>query len=129
MPKSSVSSLISAAIAVVMGPPGDLGDGAGHARVVAPMRSRAPGVTVLPIAALFPILLWITARCRPVYAAAAVFLVSTAFVTTAVFGVGHFGNASIQFHDRTLQAQSAILFVAAIGCLYYGVKCTKEGWK
>jgi integral membrane sensor domain MASE1 len=33
--------------------------------------------TVLPIAALFPILLWVTARCRPVYAATAVFLVST----------------------------------------------------
>jgi len=30
--------------------PGDLGDGAGHARAVAPMRSRAPGLTVQPIA-------------------------------------------------------------------------------
>jgi signal transduction histidine kinase len=69
-------------------------------------------VTVLPIAALFPILLWVTARCRPVYAAAAVFLVSIALVTTAVFRVGHFGDTSIQFNDRILQAQSAILFVA-----------------
>jgi len=68
--------------------------------------------TVLPIAALFPILLWIAARCRPVYAAAAVFLVSIAFVTTAVFGVGHVGDTGIQFNVRILQAQSAILFVA-----------------
>ena len=69
-------------------------------------------VTVLPIAALFPILFWITARCRPVYAAAAAFLVSITFVATAVFGVGHFGDATIAFTDRILQAQSAILFFA-----------------
>ena len=69
-------------------------------------------VTVLPIAALFPILFWITARCRPVYAAAAAFLVSIAFVATAVFSVGHFGDTTIAFADRILQAQSAILFVA-----------------
>jgi signal transduction histidine kinase len=69
-------------------------------------------VTVLPIAALFPILLWVTARCRPVYAAAAAFLVCITFVATAVFGLGHFGDVRIQFEDRILQAQSAILFVA-----------------
>jgi signal transduction histidine kinase len=69
-------------------------------------------VTVLPIAALFPILLWVTARCRPVYAAAAAFLVCITFVATAVFGFGHFGDARILFADRILQAQSAILFVA-----------------
>jgi signal transduction histidine kinase len=69
-------------------------------------------VTVLPIAALFPILLWITARCRPVYGAAAAFVVSITFVVTAVLGFGHFGDATIAFTDRVLQAQSAILFVA-----------------
>ena len=69
-------------------------------------------ITVLPIAALFPILLWITARCRPVYAAAAAFVVSITFVATAVFGIGHFGDAKIAFGDRVLQAQSAILFLA-----------------
>jgi signal transduction histidine kinase len=69
-------------------------------------------LTVLPIAALFPILLWVTARCRPVYAAAAAFLVCITFVATAVFGLGHFGDIRIQFEDRILQAQSAILFVA-----------------
>jgi signal transduction histidine kinase len=68
--------------------------------------------TVLPIAALFPILLWISARCRPVYAATAAFLVCITFVATAVFGVGHFGDTRIDFEDRILQAQSAILFVA-----------------
>lgn len=68
--------------------------------------------TVLPIAALFLILLWISARCRPAFAAAAVFLVSITFVATAVFNIGHFGDPRIQLGDRILQAQSAILFVA-----------------
>ncbi len=68
--------------------------------------------TVLPIAALFLILLWISARCRPVVAAAAEFLVSITFVATAVFNIGHFGDPRIQLGDRILQAQSAILFVA-----------------
>src|SRR5262249_9138350 len=32
--------------------------------------------TVVPVALLFPMLLWLAARCRPVFSAAAVFLVS-----------------------------------------------------
>jgi signal transduction histidine kinase len=68
--------------------------------------------TVLPVALLFPMLLWVAARCRPVFAAAAAFLVSITVVSTAVFGLGHFGDASLSFADRVLQAQTAILFVA-----------------
>jgi signal transduction histidine kinase len=69
-------------------------------------------LTALPVATLFPILLWVTAKCRPVVAAAASFLVCITVVSTAVFDVGHFGDASIAFGDRILQAQSTILFVA-----------------
>jgi signal transduction histidine kinase len=68
--------------------------------------------TVVPVALLFPMLLWVAARCRPVFAAAAVFLVSMAVVSTAVFGIGHFGDASLSLGDRIPQAQAAILFVA-----------------
>jgi len=99
-------------------PPSELIEGAGALTVLAIMTAIVIGlppqfwVTVLPIAALFPILLWVTARCRPVYAAAAASLVCIAFVATAVFGIGHFGDAAIAFSDRILQAQSAILFVA-----------------
>ena len=46
--------------------------------------------TVVPVALLFPMLLWLAARCRPVFAAAAVFLVSMAFVATAVFGIAFY---------------------------------------
>ena len=68
--------------------------------------------TVVPVALLFPMLLWVAARCRPVFAAAAAFFVSFAVVLTAVFGVGHFGDRSLPFADLILQAQATILFVA-----------------
>jgi signal transduction histidine kinase len=66
--------------------------------------------TVLPVALLFPILLWVAARCQPVFAAAAAFLVSITIVVTAVFDFGHFGDPGVSYADR--QAQAAILFVA-----------------
>jgi signal transduction histidine kinase len=66
--------------------------------------------TVLPVALLFPMLLWIAARCQPVFAAAAAFLVSISFVVTAVFNLGHFGDSGVSYAD--MQAQAAILFVA-----------------
>ena len=67
---------------------------------------------MVPVALLFPMLLWVAARCRPVFAAAAAFLVSITVVSTAVFGLGHFGDASLPLADRIVQAQAAILFVA-----------------
>ena len=73
---------------------------------------EAPWETVVPVALLFPILLWIAARSRLVFAAAAAFLVSTTVVSTAVFDLGHFGDAGLSFADRILQAQAVILFVA-----------------
>jgi signal transduction histidine kinase len=66
--------------------------------------------TVLPVALLFPMLLWVAARCRPVFAAAAAFLVSITIVVTAVFDIGHFGDPGVSHADQ--QAQVAILFVA-----------------
>ena len=68
--------------------------------------------TVAPIALLFPMLLWVAARCRPVFAAGAAFLVSMTVVATAVFGVGHFGDGNLSLAERIAQAQAAILFVA-----------------
>ena len=44
-----------------------------------------------PVVLLFPILLWLGARCRPVFAAAAAFVVSLTIVLTITFGIGHFG--------------------------------------
>jgi len=68
--------------------------------------------TVVPIAWLSPMLLWLAARCRPVFAAAGAFIVSMTIVCTTVFGVGHFGDPDLPIDDRILGAQASILVVA-----------------
>jgi signal transduction histidine kinase len=73
-----------------------------------------PWKTTLPAALLFPMLLWVAARCPPGFGAAGAFIVSTAVVWTVIFGVGHFGEPSLSISDRLLQAQ-AIILVVTIG--------------
>lgn len=73
-----------------------------------------PWATVVPAALLFPILLWLAARCRPVYATAGAFMVSVTVAWTATFGIGHFGDPALSIDARILQAQ-AIILVATIG--------------
>ncbi len=68
-----------------------------------------PWQTVRPAALLLPILLWLTARCRPVFAAAAAFIVSLTTVWTITFGIGHFGDPGLPIGDRILDAQAAIV--------------------
>jgi signal transduction histidine kinase len=70
-----------------------------------------PWQTVVPGALLFPMLLWLAARCRPVFAAAGAFLVSLSVVWTTIFGIGHFGDTGLPIEDRILQAQAVILVV------------------
>ena len=76
-----------------------------------------PWETVVPGALLFPMLLWLAARCRPVFAAAGGFMVSIAIVWTAIFGIGHFGDVRLPIHDRILQAQAVILVVTLGACV------------
>jgi len=75
-----------------------------------------PWQTVVPSALLFPILLWLTARCQPVFAAGGAFVVSLTIVWTATFGIGHFGDTGLPIEDRILQAQAVIL-VVTLGAL------------
>jgi signal transduction histidine kinase len=70
-----------------------------------------PWETVVPGALLFPMLLWLAARCRPVFAAAGAFMVSFTVVWTTIFGIGHFGDTGLPIEDRILQAQAVILVV------------------
>lgn len=81
--------------------------------------------TALPITGLFPMLLWLAARCRPIFAAAAAFLVSTAVVSTTVFSIGHFGDVRVPMDDRILQAQTSVLFVA-LGALVLAALFSKR---
>jgi PAS domain S-box-containing protein len=72
--------------------------------------------TVGPVALLFAPLLWLAARCRPVFAAAAAFIVSLSIVWTTTFGIGYFGNPGLSMAERVLAAQVSILLVT-IGAL------------
>src|SRR5262249_46244667 len=71
-----------------------------------------PWETVVPVGMLFPMLLWLAARCRPVFAAAGALLVSLPIVATITFGVGHFGKPGIPMGGRILEAQAGIVVVA-----------------
>jgi PAS domain S-box-containing protein len=73
---------------------------------------REPWVTFVPIALLFPVLLWLAARCQPVFAAAGAFIVAIAIVWTTTFGIGIFGDLSLPIADRILLAQASILAVS-----------------
>lgn len=70
---------------------------------------REPWATVVPIALLFPVLLWLSARCRPVFASAAAFIVALTIVWTTTFGIGYFGDSALPMTDRILGAQAGIL--------------------
>ena len=72
--------------------------------------------TVGPVALLFVPLLWLAARCRPVFAAAAAFIVSLTIVWTTIFGIGYFGNPGHAAGERVMAAQVSILLVT-IGAL------------
>src|SRR5215471_12666033 len=75
-----------------------------------------PWTTVVPIALLFPVLLWIAARCQPVFSAAAAFIVTLAIVWTTTVGIGHFGDPGLPMGDRVLAARAGIIAVAL--CAY-----------
>ena len=64
--------------------------------------------TILPLALLFPLLLWPAAHCRPVFAAAATFILALAIVWTITFGIGRLGDPSIRLTDRVHAARSGI---------------------
>jgi two-component sensor histidine kinase len=66
----------------------------------------------VPVELLFPLLLWISARCRPAFTSAAVFIVSLTIVSAFIFGLGHFGDAGPSMEQRIFATQAAVLGVA-----------------
>lgn len=64
----------------------------------------------------FPVLLWIAARCQPVWAAAAAFFQSLTIMWTVTFGLGFFGDVTVPPTERILIAQTNIVAVAL--CAY-----------
>src|SRR5262245_44526989 len=76
--------------------------------------SKGSWATAVPVALVFPLLLWVAVRCRPVFAAAAAFIVGFAIIWSTTFDMGHFGDASIPLADRILGAQTFVLFGALL---------------
>jgi PAS domain S-box-containing protein len=70
---------------------------------------RESWATVVPVAVLFPLLLWLAARFQPVFAAAAAFIVALTIVWTTTFGVGYFGDPELPIAERIVAAQAGIL--------------------
>jgi signal transduction histidine kinase len=85
-----------------------------------------PWETVVPGALLFPMLLWLAARCRPVFAAAGGFTVSIAIVWTTIVGIGHFGDTRLPLTDRILQAQAVILVVTLGASVLAALFCERR---
>src|SRR5271168_1730642 len=69
-----------------------------------------PWVIVAFAALMFPLLLWLAARCRPVFSAAAAFIVAVTIVWTTTFSFGMFKTFPVA--ERILAAQAAILVVS-----------------
>jgi PAS domain S-box-containing protein len=69
--------------------------------------------TMLPLAMLLPLFVWPAARCPPVFAAAAVFILAVVIAASVTFAVGRLGNAAVPFSDRLLAAQAALMAISA----------------
>ncbi|MBO0763807.1 MAG: MASE1 domain-containing protein [Hyphomicrobiaceae bacterium] len=83
--------------------------------------------TILPLALPLPLLFWLTARCRPVFASAAVFILALTVVWTVTFGVGRLGDPSIAIAERVLAGQTGLVAIAfsalALAALFAERRC------
>jgi len=75
---------------------------------------QSPWATALPVVLVLPVVLWIAVRCRPAFAAAAMFIVALAVIWSITFDVGHFADASVPLSDRILAAQTLVLAAALL---------------
>src|SRR5262245_20101832 len=64
---------------------------------------------VVPVELLFPLLLWLSARCRPAFTSTAIFVTSLTIVLAVTFNVGHFAKADPTTEARIWGAQAGIL--------------------
>ena len=79
-----------------------------------------PWATALPESLVFPFLLWIAMRCRPVFAAAAALAVGLVVIGSTTLNVGYFDPGK-PLADRILSAQSFVLAEAVVVVLLAAV--------
>jgi hypothetical protein len=61
---------------------------------------------------LFPVALWVAARCQPEFASAAVFIVSFIVMATVIFKLGNFGKTAPSMDASVVSAQVTIIGTA-----------------
>jgi PAS domain-containing protein len=84
-----------------------------------------PWATALPEAFVFPFLLWVAMRCRPVFAAAAALVVGLIVIGSTTLNVGYF-DAGKPLADRILSAQIFVLAEAILVVLLAAVFAEKR---
>jgi len=67
---------------------------------------------IVPVEMLFPLLLWLAARCRPAFTSAAVFIISLTIVSAIIVRAGIFDKVDLAIDEHILGAQGAIWGVA-----------------
>ena len=67
---------------------------------------------VVPVELLFPLLLWLSARCRLAFTSIAIFVVSLIIIFAVTFDLGHFGKIGPTPEARIWGAQAGIVGVA-----------------
>ena len=85
-----------------------------------------PWATALPEALVFPFLLWIAMRCRPVFAAAAALLVGLIVIGTTTLSLGNFDSGK-PLADRILSAQTFVLAEAILVVLLAAIFAERRG--
>lgn len=74
-----------------------------------------PWWEMMPVATLFPFLLWLGARCRPSFATVGIMLVGLIVVWATTNDLGPFGDAAIPVSERVLNAQVTLASIAFCG--------------
>jgi PAS domain S-box-containing protein len=117
----AVAPFLIGLVAAVRAPPPRREIVEGAAAVVAIGMATAAIILLLPenwwemcllVAALFPLLLWPAARCRPVFAAATAFTVCALVVSALTFDIGHFNTAHQPLDALAMNAHLTIVGVA-----------------
>jgi len=72
---------------------------------------------VVPVELLFPLLLWLSVRCRFAFTSAAIFMISLMIVCAVTFNIGHFGKIGPVPEARIWGAQAGIVGVTLCALL------------
>jgi PAS domain S-box-containing protein len=59
-------------------------------------------------AVVFPLLLWLTARCQPIFGIAGAFIWAITVICATTFGVGQFGDTGVLLSERVVGSQVSV---------------------